>query len=270
MKRRPRPTRPRGRPPSRQLEQAGDHIRTNLRLWERQAKAYDRRFEKVLAGPSAMSWGFWRIPEATLQLLGPLRGRRILELGCGAARWSSALAGRAGRVVGLDLSTVQLARARSLSRRTSRGADLIRANAERLPFSDASFDIVFSDWGAMTFCDPFRTVPEAARVLDSGGRLVFATSSPFRAVAQDRRTDHLGHALRYDYFGLHRLDYAKEVNFTLPDSGWVRLFREAGLAVESLDEPCPPASRRSRYLSGAEERWARRWPLESIWVATKE
>ena len=55
---------------------------------------------------------------------------------------------------------------------------LIEASAEDVPLPAASFDIVFCDWGAMTFCDPQRTVPEAARLLRSGGLFAFATGTP--------------------------------------------------------------------------------------------
>lgn len=254
---------------SRRRTPEADHLRKNLQLWERQSASYDRRFEKVLSGRSAMAWGFWRIPESELQLLGPVRGRRVLELGCGAARWSVALAERGATSVGLDLSSQQLARARTVVRKARRRPHLVRANAEQVPFADGSFDLVFCDWGAMTFCDPYRTVPEAARLLRPGGRLVFATSTPFRAVAEDRATYRLSPSLRHDYFGLHRIDAANEVNFVLGYSEWIRLFGAHGLRVESLVEPQKPAGRRSRYLSVRDERWARRWPIEAIWVASK-
>ena len=150
-----------------------------------------------------MAWGFWRIPESKLRALGDPRGRDVLEIGCGAARWSIALARKGARAVGLDLSTAQLAHARRLVRESRQPVRLVRGDAERLPFHASSFNVVFCDWGAMTFCDPYRTVPQAARVLRPGGRLVFSTSSPFRILAQNRRTDRISGRLLYDYFGMH-------------------------------------------------------------------
>lgn len=217
-----------------------------------------------------MAWGLWRIPETGLRALGDPRGRDILELGCGAARWSIALAKKGARAVGLDLSSAQLAHAGRLVRASERKVRLVRGNAELLPFCDRTFDVVFCDWGAMTFCDPHRTVPEVSRVLRPGGRLVFATSSPFRTVSQHRRTDRMSARLLYDYFGLHRVDYPNEVNFQLPYGEWIRLFTENGLVVRSLTETRPSTRDRSAYLSVAESAWARRWPLESIWQVHKE
>ena len=246
------------------------HVRTNLELWEAQSDAYDRRHRGTLAGRSARAWGFWRVPEDRLHLLGPTVGKTVLELGCGAGRWSIALARRGASCVGLDISTRQLAKARRLGLKGRFRGAWVRANAERLPLRDRSFDVVFSDWGAMTFCDPGRTVPEVSRVLRARGRFVFATSSPFRALTQDRRTDRIGRTLLYDYFGLGRVRYPDEVNFVPTYEGWVRLFRDHGLVVEALLETRAPRRRRSSYLGTKEQRWGRRWPLESIWVLTRE
>ncbi len=212
-----------------------------------------------------MSWGLWRVPESRLHVLGNPKGRDTLEVGCGAARWSIALAQKGARAVGLDLSSAQLAQARRLLRRSGQRVRLVRGDAERLPFASASFDLVFCDWGAMTFCDPLRTVPEAARVLRPGGRLVFATASPFRSVVEDRRGYRMGRRLRYDYFGMHRIEYKTEVNFQLPYGEWIRLFIENGFTVESLTEHQPGPSETSSYLNQNETTWARHWPLELIW-----
>ena len=212
-----------------------------------------------------MAWGLWRIPESRLRALGDPKGRDFLEIGCGAGRWSIALARKGARVVGLDFSPSRLDQAATLLRRSGQRVSLIRGNAERLPFRASAFDVVFCDWGAMTFCDPYRTVPESARVLRPGGRLVFATSSPLRNIAEDRRADRIGRTLRYDYFGMHRIEFGTEVNFQLPYGEWIRLFKDHGFVVESLVETQPGKRVKTPYLRPSESAWARHWPLESIW-----
>jgi Methylase involved in ubiquinone/menaquinone biosynthesis len=67
---------------------------------------------------------------------------------------------RGARAVGLDLSIRQLAHARRLAGEASERVPFVNANAERTPFADASFDVVFCDHGAMTFADPY---PHGAR-----------------------------------------------------------------------------------------------------------
>ncbi|HYA57993.1 MAG TPA: class I SAM-dependent methyltransferase [Thermoplasmata archaeon] len=242
-------------------------VRRNRTSWDRDSAGYDRKFAKVLGGPSAMAWGLWRIPEAELGLLGPVRGKSVLELGCGAARWSAALARRGARMTALDLSIAQLRQAQAIQREERRGFPLVRAAAESLPFQSRAFDLIFSDWGALTFADPLRAVPECARVLRPGGHLVFAASSPFRYLTHDRRRDRQSLRLRRDYFGLHRLEFGSRspVEYTLPYDGWFDLFVRSGLAVERLLETRPPRGARSSYLARSDDAFARRWPIECLW-----
>ncbi|HEV8049774.1 MAG TPA: class I SAM-dependent methyltransferase, partial [Thermoplasmata archaeon] len=181
------------------------HVRANRRSWDRDSDAYDARHRKILGGAKGPAWGLWRVPESTLQLLGRVRGKSILELGCGAARWSIWLARRNARPVGLDVSRAQLTKAAALAKSGKVRLPLLQASAEHVPLRSASFDIIFCDWGAMTFADPSRTVPECARLLRPGGRLVFATASPFRYVSFDYRKDRQARRLTRSYFDLDRV-----------------------------------------------------------------
>jgi ubiquinone/menaquinone biosynthesis C-methylase UbiE len=263
------PLRPATRPRSATAPRLRRHERTNLALWEKEAAGYERRNARTLARGSAMGWGMWHIPERRLQILGDVRGRDVLELGCGAARWSVELARHGARVVALDFSAGRLAQARRQMEAAGVDFPLIEASAESVPFPSARFDIVFCDWGAVTFTDPYRTVPEAARLLRPGGLFAFSNSSPFRSLCQHHTSDRLTRRLIYDYFGLHRIEYPDEVNFNLPYGEWIRLFREHGLQVEDLIELRPPPGSRTSYLSKADAKWARHWPVEVIWRVRK-
>jgi len=119
----------------------------------------------------------WSIPESQLNVLGDVRDKDVLELGCGAAQWSIALAGLGARCVGLDNSARQLEHARRGMAAAGVDFPLVHASAETAPLPDASFDVVFCDHGAMTFADPERTVPEAARLLRPGGLFAFNAES---------------------------------------------------------------------------------------------
>jgi SAM-dependent methyltransferase len=250
-----------------------DHIRANRRLWNADADDYQRRNASQIrdqAFTGRLGWGLWNLPEAELQVLGEVAGRDVLEFGCGGAQWSTALARNGARPVGTDLSERQLAHALALRAETGIVFPLVQADAERLPFRDASFDIVFADHGAFSFADPYRTVPEAARVLRPGGLLAFNRTSPIFELATPLDADHPGDRLVHDYFDLHRLAYPDgSVEFDLPYGGWIRLFRDCGLVVEDLIEPRPGRDAVSTYRDATDVAWSRRWPAECIWRARK-
>ena len=242
----------------------------NRRTWERTGGSYERQHARALTLHDGMAWGFWRRPERDLGLLGEVRGLRVLELGCGAARFALGIAHRGGRPVGIDASRTQLRAARRALGVERRDVPLVRGDAEALPFRDGSFDLVFGDFGALTFGDPERILPEAARVLRVGGRLVFSQSSPIRFLAQTRTGDRLSARFQRDYFSLGWVHAHDTDERARTYAGRVQRFRRSGFAVEGLVEPRPPARARSTYLTASEERWARRWPLESYWSLRRE
>ncbi len=247
-----------------------EHARKNRAMWESSSDSYEQHHALALSGEKAMAWGMWRIPEEELHVLGEVAGKDILELGCGAARWSIALAQGGARPVSLDFSLQQLQHARRLMEEAGVDFPLIEASAEDVPLPDASFDIVFCDWGAMTFCDPQRTVPEAARLLRRDGLFAFASATPIQFLCQDVKTDKLTDHLVNDYFGMRCLEWEDEVDFQLTYGEWIRLFRRSGFVVEDLLEPQPPEGVTSTYRDESETAWARRWPIENIWKLRKE
>jgi ubiquinone/menaquinone biosynthesis C-methylase UbiE len=216
-----------------------------------------------------MAWGVWRIPEDEVGALGDAQGKDVLELGCGAAQWSIALARDGARPIGLDVSGRQLAHAAELIHDAGARVPLVQASAEELPFADASFDLVFCDHGAMSFADPHRTVPEAARVLRPGGLLAFCTDTPFHFVCWNERTERVGRTLQEPYFDMRTAEDEATTQFQLPYGQWIRLFRAHGLEVDDLIELRPPEDATTSYRGWVPLSWARSWPAEQIWRARK-
>jgi SAM-dependent methyltransferase len=239
--------------------------RRNRAAWNAWSPGYQERHGPMLAASGGMAWGTWQIQEAELRILGDVAGRDILEFGCGAAQWSIALARAGAHPVGLDLSDEQLPHARVLMAEAGVSFPLVHASAEAVPLPDASFDIVFCDHGAMNFADPYRTVPEAARLLRPGGLFAFNHESPIMTISWPTDAERAGDRLVHDYFGLHALDDDDMTVFQLPYGEWIRLFRAHGLVVEDLIEPRPAADATSTYRDAEERDWSRRWPAESIW-----
>ena len=254
-----------------QAQRAPEHVTKNRRGWNSSSDEYEKTHGSQLSA-NPLAWGTWSIPESDLQVLGEVRGKAVLELGCGAARWSIGLAGLGAHAIGLDLSDRQLHHARRFVDEAGARVPLAQASAEALPFVDASFDIVFCDHGAMSFADPYKTVPEVARILRRGGLFAFNMSSPIRDVCLDPQKDAITPSLQDDYFELHRMDWEDDdtVGFQLPYGKWIRLFRAHDLVVEDLVELRPPPGATTSYDDYVELEWARRWPAENVWKVRKK
>ena len=98
-------------------------------------------------------------------------------LGCGTAYFSAWLARRGARPAGVDVTPAQVESARRCQDRFGITFPLIEADAGAVPLPSGSFDLAISECGASSWCDPARWVPEAARLLRQGGKLVFHTTT---------------------------------------------------------------------------------------------
>ncbi len=247
------------------------HERRNREFWDADADDYQTAHATDLQPEHARSWGVWRIPEADLQVLGPVRDLDLLEYGCGAAQWSVALASDGARPVGLDQSRAQLGHARRLQSEQGTHFPLVAASAEATPFAAASFDLVFCDHGAMSFCDPAATIPEVARLLRPNGRLVFSKTTSLVYLTYDWDHDRQDVRLYHDYFGMRVFDTGEgTVDFQIPYGDWVRGFRRHGFVVEDLVELQAPVEATTTYDEFVPAEWARRWAAEEIWVLRRE
>jgi len=246
-----------------------DHERRNRAFWDADADDYQAVHAPRLDGAT---WGVWQLPESELAIVGDVEGLDVLELGCGDARWSLHLAHGGARVVALDQSRGQLRHARTLLDATATRVPLLCASAEAVPLAPGSFDLVMCDHGAMSFCDPDRAVAEVARLLRTGGRLVFSHTTPWPYLAWNFERERVGRRLRRSYFGIRRFDDGAgegTVDFQLPYGEWIRCFRRHGLVVDNLVELRAPKHATTSY-DDFDARWARRWPAEQVWVTRKE
>jgi SAM-dependent methyltransferase len=251
-----------------------DHLDASRRFWDGLTGAegeYARQLDYGRAQWSAApNWGDWSVPEAELRLLPePLAGLDAVELGCGTAYLSGWLARAGARPVGVDASARQLGLARRLQREHGVEFPLVLADGERVPLAGGRFDLVLSEYGASSWCDPARWVPEAARLLRPGGRLVFLVGSPLLALCLPPDGGPAGDRLVRGYADLHRVEVPGfGVEWQLPYGGWVRVLRDSGLQVTGLTELRPPAGACSPWPFAGPE-WAGRWPAECVWTARK-
>ena len=216
-----------------------DSVSAARAWWDLDANAYLAEHGDFLA--DQLVWGPEGLTELEVRLLGTeLRGRRILELGSGAAQGSHWLRDQGAVPVALDLSWAMLTAGDDALPR-------VHASADALPFLDASFDAVVSAHGAIAFvADLGVTVAEAARVLRPGGQFVFSVTHPIRWAFPDDPGPN-GLTVAQSYFD--RRAYVEvdrdgrptyvEHHRTLGDT--VTAITGTGLVIERLVEPEWPA-----------------------------
>jgi SAM-dependent methyltransferase len=118
-------------------------------------------------------------------------GERVLDLGSGAGTDSliaAQMVGSEGTVTGVDMTPQMLAKARAAA--TERGAanvKFVEAEAERLPFADASFDVVISNGVIDLVPDKDAVFAELHRILAPGGRIQIADVTIQNPVSEEGR-----------------------------------------------------------------------------------
>ncbi|HUE61036.1 MAG TPA: class I SAM-dependent methyltransferase [Acidimicrobiales bacterium] len=140
--------------------------------------------------------------EADLRLLGDLKGKRVLELGCGAAQCSIAFAKQGATAIGVDFSAAQLALARELSDREEVKVELRHGDMADLAFLRAdSIDLVFSAFAFGYVEDLNRVFRQVHRVLKVGAPLVFSLPHPaYHMLDEGSSTDTGRLVVRRSYF----------------------------------------------------------------------
>ncbi|MDQ3867168.1 MAG: class I SAM-dependent methyltransferase [Actinomycetota bacterium] len=246
--------------------------RRNRDAWTLTNEQYTDAQARAAWARNEIDWGVFGAPESELQVLADVQGLDVVELGCGTAYFSAWLARRGARPVGVDVTPAQLETARRMQREVGPEFPLVEASAEDVPLPDASFDLVLSEYGASVWVDPALWVPEAARLLRPGGRLVFLCNSPLSILCSpdDGPTEE---RLLRPQFGMYRLEWPGEnegVNFHLPHGHWIALLRTNGFEIEALVELRAPGDATDHpYYDFVPAEWAKRWPAEDLWKARK-
>jgi len=215
----------------------------NQRDWDAYADEYQSTHGSFL-GDVGFVWGPEGLGEDDLGLLGDVAGKRVLEVGSGANQCSRWLMSKGAWAVGLDLSFRQLQHARRIDDESGLRVPSVNATATHLPFADASFDVVFSSFGALQFVsDIVPAVIEVARVLTPGGRFAFSITHPTRWMFPDDPTE-AGLLASQSYWD--RTPYVEinaatgqvayvEHHRTIGD--WVRILAACGFVLKDIAEP---------------------------------
>ena len=246
-----------------------DYVEENRGVWTQTNAEYTDDHAGRDWSQGEITWGVFSIRERDIGVLGDVAGLDVIELGCGTAYFSAWLGKRGARPVGVDVTPAQLETARRCQREFGLHFPLIEANAEDVPLPNASFDLAVSEYGASLWCDPYRWIPEAARLLRPGGRLVFMTNSPLVILCSPDEERPAEERLLRPQFGPHRIQWPEGgTEFHLAHGQWISLLRETGFEIEALHElQAPPDSHTHPHYDYVTADWAQKWPAEEIWVA---
>ena len=176
---------------------------------------------------------------AMLRLLGDIAGQRVLDAGCGAGQLTAELIDRGASVAGIDVSENMISIARE--RVGDQAAFFVGSFDGRLPFEDASFDVVVASLALHYLRDWAPPLAEFRRVLRPGGRIVFSTHHPtmdWKQISPD------------DYFAKKQITETwtkrgKPFDVTFWRRSLSEMSREidaAGLVIARIDEPMPDDS----------------------------
>ena len=204
------------------------------------------------------------------EFLGDLRGKRVIEYGCGLGALTVLLARSGAEVTAFDISEGSIEVARERARMTGVEGDITFAVAagEALPFDDASFDIAFGK-AVLHHLDPATGAKELARILRPGGRAAFSEPLGTNPVVQFVR-DHVPYPHKHERgadITLRRVDMdAWIAPFSKAELQGVQLFSmvERGLGFH---RKLPVLREFDRMLL---KRWPELWPLCRYGVLTLE
>jgi len=203
---------------------------------------------------------------AIFGMLGAVKGKRILDLGCGEGYNTRLLAEREAKVVAIDISKELIKLAQAKEREEPLGIEYHVSDAARLTmFNKESFDIVVAFMSLMDIPDLEGTLREVGRVLRKGGRFVFSITHPcFERWRPELgwEKDEEGQKLYYkvdDYFAEGPKEFiftlgggkvtlpGEMINFHRTLTYYFRALHKAGLVATRLEEPRPSRAVLRRY-----------------------
>src|SRR5918995_2924438 len=174
---------------------------TDVQVPVNPAETYERYMVPALFAPAA---------EHLLAVARLRPGERVLDIGTGTgivARIAAPNVGPNGSVTGLDVSPAMLSVARAMAAREGLTIGWDESQAEALPYPDACFDLVLSQFALMFFADRAGALAEMQRVLIPGGRVALSVFQgidrhPFYQTLDHAIERHLGMSAVGEIFAL--------------------------------------------------------------------
>ncbi len=247
-----------------------DYVARNVETWTKTNTEFTGPNARSAWAKEELALGVFGHEQVRRDVFGDVTGLDVVELGCGTAYVSAWFARRGARPVGVDPTPAQLATAREMQTEFGLEFPLVEGVAESVPFADASFDLAISEYGASIWADPYRWIPEAARLLRPEGRLVFLRNSPLSMLCM--KLDGVDECLQRPQRELSRIEWPDtgEVEFHPGHGELIDILVGAGFEIERLIELFAPEDAETHsYYSYVPAEWAQKWPAEEIWAARK-
>lgn len=176
----------------------------------------------------------WEDNHPVYQVLGEIArsAKSVLEVGCGDGSKLARLVGKNGDATGIDISSVAI----KMAKKKYRKLKFVRADAEKLPFKNSSFELVYSVYTLEHLREPDKVIEECIRVLRKDGKLVFVApnyGSPNRRSPNSRefRIRKLLKGLNNDFFG---------PNLVNGNMGWLKVEPQEGKYYPDVDTTTEP------------------------------
>ncbi len=220
--------------------------------WEDLSDWYDTK-----QGDTGDLWHRALIDPPLLRLIGDVRDKDVLDLGCGNGYLSRRLARNGARVTAVDSSQRMIENARKHDPHDELGIKYILSSAGSLDsIKENSFDLVFANMSLMDIEDAEGAVSEVGRVLRKGGRFVASISHPCFDNGSNSgwvTERNFYEATVYRRIRAYRKPFPDEIPWKLPQSDekmfttafhrplnwYARVLAKSGLAIRSLEEPEP-------------------------------
>jgi ubiquinone/menaquinone biosynthesis C-methylase UbiE len=197
--------------------------------WEANSSYYQEKFKL----PIEIHYGPGIPNENKLKLLGKLKGKKVLELGCGGGQCTIALAKKGAKVTAIDLSTKQLKFAKDLAKKNKVKIDFIQGSFQNLiKIKSNSQDIVFSAWAFHYSPNLKKLFKETKRVLKNKGLFVFSNIHPFNHCIDFKTLK-----IKKSYFKTGKITDGKFVGFEHTIGEIYNPLKEVGFDILEILEP---------------------------------
>ena len=214
--------------------------------WEKRSVGYLKEYQ-----PIEIDYGPGVPSEDKLKIIGSVKNKKLLDLGCGGGQISIAFAKKGAIVTGIDLSYKHIEFAKKLAKRNKVKILFEQGSFQKLPsIKSKSQDIVFSSWAFLYSPDLKQVFIEVSRVLKKGGVFVFSQDHPFFHCFGNTSLE-----IKQSYLKSGKVNGIKFIAFRRTISEIFNALKESGFNVEKIIEP--------------KSKWYNRWKNEKYFNKKK-